>query len=217
MPNKKIQFTSGLFAGIVSGTLYQVFQWGYVAFQIGVAKYNAIYGSFAALPLFLVWLQASWMIVLFGAEISFAHQNERAFEFEPDRTTLSRRFKRLVLLQTAHLLVKRFSEGEKPLTPVQIGQTLSLPIRLVQDVLDQLLQAGLASAVCRDNSQEPTYQPALAVDQFTVQFVMDRLDNYGSKNIPLNKKPELETLSQCLASFDEAVRKSPGNLLLKEI
>jgi len=97
MPNGKIQFKSGLFAGVVGGTLYQIFQNVYVAFQIGVAQYNAIYGSFAALPLFLVWLQVSWMIVLFGAEISYAHQNEQTFEFEPDRLKLSEGYKQLVM------------------------------------------------------------------------------------------------------------------------
>ncbi|MDD5255900.1 MAG: YihY/virulence factor BrkB family protein, partial [Candidatus Omnitrophica bacterium] len=72
IPNTKVNFKSGILAGIVAGTIYQVMQWVYVHFQIGVANYNAIYGSFAALPLFLVWLQLSWRVVLLGAEISFA-------------------------------------------------------------------------------------------------------------------------------------------------
>jgi membrane protein len=217
MPNKKIRFIPGLFAGIVSGTLYQLFQWGYLAFQIGVAQYNAIYGSFAALPLFLVWLQASWMIVLFGAELSFAHQNEQTFEFEPDRTTLSYRFKRLASLQTVHLLVKGFSRGEKPPTAAQIGRTLGMPIRLVQEILDRLVRTGLVSSICRENAHDPMYQPALALDKFTVQFVIDHMENHGTDNIPSNKTPEMEKLSQCLISFQDAIQKSPGNLLLKDI
>ncbi|NIS74529.1 MAG: YihY family inner membrane protein, partial [Deltaproteobacteria bacterium] len=68
MPNTKVNFRSGLIAGITAGALYQIFQIGYIKLQIGVAKYNAIYGSFAALPLFLIWLQVSWIIILSGGE-----------------------------------------------------------------------------------------------------------------------------------------------------
>jgi membrane protein len=74
MPNTKVHFKAGLLGGVVAGTLYQIAQGAYISFQIGAAKYNAIYGSFAALPLFLMWVQISWWIVLFGAELSFASQ-----------------------------------------------------------------------------------------------------------------------------------------------
>ena len=80
MPNTKVNFGAALFAGIVTGTAFQLLQWGYIHFQVGVSKYNAIYGSFAALPLFLVWLNWSWLIVLFGAEISFSAQNHHQYE-----------------------------------------------------------------------------------------------------------------------------------------
>jgi membrane protein len=93
----------------MAGTLYQIFQIGYINFQIGVARYNAIYGSFAALPLFLVWLQVSWIIVLLGAELSFAHQNVDTYEFEPDCQKMSRAFKRVLTLRIVHLLVKAFA------------------------------------------------------------------------------------------------------------
>lgn len=99
IPNTKVKFSAAVLAGIVAGTIYQVVQWVYVEFQIGVAKYNAIYGSFAALPLFLVWLQLSWRIVLFGAEISFAYQNVDTYEFEPDCLNASRAFRNLLALR----------------------------------------------------------------------------------------------------------------------
>jgi len=114
MPNTKIRFASAIFAGIVAGTLYQVFQLAYLSFQIGVAKYNAIYGSFAALPLFLVWLQLSWMIVLFGAELSFAHQHVETYEFEPDCSAVSYSFKRLLTLRVVHPLLKSQTHLRSP-------------------------------------------------------------------------------------------------------
>lgn len=81
MPNTTVSYRSGLFAGIISGTIYYIVQSLYVSLQIGVTSYNAIYGSFAALPLFLVWLQITWIIVLIGSEISFFHQNLALYQF----------------------------------------------------------------------------------------------------------------------------------------
>lgn len=78
MPNTKVRISAGLLGGVIAGILYQVVQWTYIHFQIGAGSYGAIYGSFAALPLFLIWLQASWFVVLFGAEISYAAQNLKA-------------------------------------------------------------------------------------------------------------------------------------------
>ena len=96
IPNTKVKLKSALIAGIIAGTIFQLTQWVYIVFQIGVAKYGAIYGSFAALPLFLFWLQISWLIVLFGAELSFAHQNVETYEFEKDCLSVSLSFKKLL-------------------------------------------------------------------------------------------------------------------------
>ena len=88
MPNTKVKFSAALFGGIIAGTLFQILQYSYIHSQIGVSKYNAIYGSFAAFPLFLLWLQISWLIVMFGSELSFAAQNVRSFEFDSDTRTI---------------------------------------------------------------------------------------------------------------------------------
>lgn len=71
MPNTSVHFSSAVIAGVFIGTIYQLVQWFYIYFQIGVSQYNAVYGSFAALPLFLVWIQTSWIIVLAGAELAY--------------------------------------------------------------------------------------------------------------------------------------------------
>ena len=143
MPNTKVNLGAGLLAGIIAGTIYQIFQGIYINFQIGVAKYNAIYGSFAAVPLFLMWVQISWWIVLFGAELSFASQNVRTYEYEPDCLKISPAFKKLLTLQVAHLLVQTFKNGEKPLTDAQISHRLDIPIRLMHQILYELVASGL--------------------------------------------------------------------------
>jgi len=217
MPNTRVNFKSGVLAGIIAGTIYQVVQFGYIAFQVGAARYNAIYGSFAALPLFLIWLQLSWLIVLFGAEFSFAHQNVDTYEFEPDSLKISGSFKRLLSLQISHLLVSTFAERGRPLTATQISQRLEIPIRLVHQILYELTACGIVSGTQTEEYKEPGYQPARDIGTLTIQFVIDSLEDRGTDAIPVAQTAEAKALSEILRAFRDEVAQSPSNRLLKDI
>jgi len=217
MPNAKINFKSGLLAGIVAGTIFQVVQWAYVTFQIGVAKYNAIYATFAALPLFLLWLQLSWLVVLFGAEISFAHQNVDTYEFEPDCLRASSRFRKLLALRITHQLVKNFCAGEEPSTATEISHNLEIPIRLVRQLLFELTEARVLSETVTEEDEVVAYQPAQCADKYTLKFVLEALDKRGSDDIPVADSSELDILSRCLDDFANVIEESPSNILLKEL
>jgi len=217
MPNTKVNFRSGVLGGIIAGTIYQIVQLGYITFQVGVARYNAIYGSFAALPLFLIWLQLSWLIVLFGAEFSFAHQNVDTYEFEPDSLKISASFKRLLSLQIAHLLVSNFAEGGRPLTATQISHRLETPIRLVHQILHELTACGIVSDTQTAEYREPGYQPARDISTLTIQFIVDSLEDRGTDAIPVAQTDESKTLSEILRAFRDEVAQSPSNRLLKDI
>ena len=217
MPNTKVRFRSGLFAGIIAGTFYQVAQWIYINFQIGAARYNAIYGSFTALPLFLVWLQISWIIVLLGAEISFAHQNVDAFEYEPDSLHISLFNKRLIALCVSHQLVKTFVSDETPLTAVQISQKLEIPIRLTRQMLNDLVESKAFSITQLENNNEPAYQPARDINKLTIQYVIEAMDRSGTGVIHVKDSKEADILAKSLESFHEKIENSPENKLLKDI
>jgi len=217
MPNTRVNFRSGLLAGIIAGSIYQIVQFGYIAFQVGAARYNAIYGSFAALPLFLIWMQLSWLIVLFGAEFSFAHQNVDTYEFEPDSLKISGSFKRLLSLQISHLLVSNFAQGGRPLTATQISQRIETPIRLVHQILFELTACGIVSDTQTEEHREPGYQPARDISTLTIQFVIEALEDSGTDAIPVAKTPESKALSKMLGAFRTEVAKSPSNRLLKDI
>ena len=217
MPNTKVNFKSGLLAGIVAGSIYELVQWAYVAFQVGVAKYNAIYGSFAALPLFLVWLQVSWLIILFGAEISFAHQNVEMYEFEPDALRVSYSFKKLLAVRAVHLLVKNFMKGEKPFTATAISQMLEIPIRLTRQIIYELTESGVISEVKTQEYKETAYQPARDIQSLSIKYVIDAMDQRGVDNIPISQSQELIDLLDSLQKFGNIIEKSPANKLLKDI
>jgi membrane protein len=217
MPNTKVRFISGLIAGIVAGTLFQMVQWGYVNFQVQITTRYAIYGSFAAMPLFLLWLQISWFIILFGAEVSFAHQNVETYEFEPDCLSASHSFKTLLSILITQRLVYRFCSGEKPSDASRLSHELEIPVRLVRQLLYDLSESGILSEVKKGEDKELAYQPATDVDKMTVKFVIDRLEQRGTSSIPVLRSAEMDKLSDCLRQLDATIEKSPANVLLKNL
>ena len=217
MPNTTVKFRSGLLAGILAGTMYQVVQWAYIKFQIGASNYGAIYGSFAALPLFLIWLQTSWLVVLWGAEISFAEQNVDTYEFEPDCDKVSHNFRRILALRVTQLCVRSFQAGEGPWSAEQIAESLIIPIRLVRRIVAELTEARILSEVRTEAAKTPAYQPARAIESLTIGEVIRLLDQSGLENISHKESPEWEILANRLARFDESIRQSSVDVALKDL
>lgn len=217
MPNTKVRLRSGIVAAIIAGTLFQILHLIYIKSQIGIVRYGTIYGSFAALPLFLVWLQISWLTVLFGAEVSFAHQNVETYEFEPDCLRVSHSFKKLLSLLITNLLVKNFCGGEKPLTTGRVSQTLEIPVRLVRQILYELVESGILSESIEEETNEPIYQPARAVETLTIKYVVDTLEHRGSREIPVAQSEELRKLTASLDAFGELIKESPANIPLRDL
>lgn len=217
MPNTKVQMKSALWGGVLAGTIYQLVQLAYISFQIGVSNYGAIYGSFAALPLFLVWLQLSWLILLFGAEVSFAHQNVATYEFERDCLAVSHSFKRMTALMVTSLCVKNFLKAEKPLTAADISRELEVPIRLVHSVLFELTEARLLSEVYLKRSGDLAYQPACDIHRLTVAGVIERLDQRGVTTVPIAESADVQKARETIKRFREMNEQSSANLRLQDL
>lgn len=217
MPNTKVELKSALWGGILAGTVYQIVQLAYIKFQVGVASYGAIYGSFAALPLFLAWLQLSWLIVLFGAEASFAHQNVATYEFEQDCLTVNPRFKRMTALAIMALCVKNFVQAERPLTDREIAQKLEVPIRLVRSIVADLNEARLLSEVRGDPPDDISYQPGCDIQRLTVAEINDRLDTQGLGAVPIAESADVQKLQETLKRFQEINEQSSANLKLRDL
>ena len=217
LPNTSVSLKSGLMGGILAGTMYQGVQWAYIKFQVGVSAYGAIYGSFAALPLFLVWLQTSWLVVLLGAEISFAAQNVDTYEFEPDCHKVSNHFKRILALRITQLCVQDFQASESPRTAEQFSASLEIPIRLVRQVLSDLTEARILSEVVTEAEKTPAYQPARATDTLTVAEVVNLLDESGTDTIPPGRSQNWVKLAQRLALFKEKIRDSSVDVGIKDL
>ena len=217
MPNTRVKFQSALVAGIIAGSGYQILQGFYFTFQIGFARYNAIYGSFAALPLLLVWLQASWLIVLLGAEIAYASQNVGKYEFEQDTTHASPGLRKLVALRVCLYIVRRFSQGTTPVASDQMADDLGLPLPLTNRVLRELTGSDILREVQLVDSDQQGFMPARDAEHLSISFILEALETRGVNGFPLPESPEFVALSDALEDVRASVEKSPGNKLLKEI
>jgi membrane protein len=217
MPNGKVHVTSALLGGVVAGTLFQMIQWLYIIFQVGVSRYGAIYGSFAALPLFLAWLQVSWLIILYGAELAFAHQNVDTYEFEPDCLGISPALKRRITLGLVHRCVSRFQSGEPPLTASELSHALEVPVRLVNQILFELVEARVLTEVVRNGQIEVAYQPAQDITSLTLQAVLDLLDDRGNHGVPYLHTAAMDKIAEALEMLRRSTRASDANLRLRDL
>ncbi|NBC84164.1 MAG: YihY family inner membrane protein [Bacteroidetes bacterium] len=216
MPNTKVEFKSGVIAGVIAGTAYQLFQWAYIQSQSWLTGYNEIYGSFAALPLFLIWLRISWLIVLFGAEISYAIQNVQNYEFESDALNISAHRKKGFLLLTAHKIIDRFKHGNTPLIAIELSRQLEIPIRLMNQLLQVLVDAGIILETRTDDSKEGAFVPAIDIDQLTAGFILEKIESYGKDHIILNNSEIMAQINDYMNHYTN-VLKEEKKLKLKDI
>lgn len=218
IPNTKVNFKAAILGGILAGTMYQITQILYLQFQIQVTHYNAIYGSFAALPLFLIWLQMSWLILLSGAEMSFAFENIDSLETEDsDFNVISIKNKKLLSLRIILLIVRRFKDSEVSLSASEISNLLRIPNKIVRHLLMDLVQCNILSEVIKGSGQKG-FQPARDVETLSVMNAIEILETKGAeKDINISGTIEVEALNDSLEKFSKAAFDSNGNRLFKDI
>jgi membrane protein len=123
----------------------------------------------------------------------------------------------LLALQITHLITKNFSDEVKPLTASQISHALEIPIRLVHQILYELVGCGVAVETKTEDDLEFAYQPACTIDRLTIKHVIDALDKSGTDDIPVAQNRELKILLSTIETFNDTIEKSPANKLLKDI
>lgn len=180
MPNTHVRVSSAIVPGILAGVAMQGLQLFYIHSQIWVSSYNAIYGSFAALPLFMLWVQISWTICLFGAELCYTNQNLDYYDYNMQTSDISHRYRILLCALLMSCICKRFGEGGKPYTSMQLREATCIPIRIVNDLLYALINAGMLVEINPDEKgAQARYMPAESIGRLSVGTMIDRLESAG--------------------------------------
>lgn len=217
MPNKKVDFIPALIAGILAGTAYQLTQWGYITFQVGASNASAVYGSFAALPLFLIWLQLSWTIILFGAEVSYAIQTRDLHEQRKDAAGISPYFKKILTLYTLHLIIDKFKNGEEALTDEELSKELDIPLPTIIEIVQDLTSANVISQTKLFGSEAFAYQPARDTEKLNVVAVLKLLEKNGVNKLKMDASLAFQTIKEAVEGLENDNEKSDFNILLKTI
>jgi len=214
MPNHKIHYMPGIIAGIVTGVLYQFLQWAYLSLQLGVSGYNAIYGSFAALPLLVIWLQSVWMVILLGCQMAFFLQNYQSYRNKEQFSILSIFQMKVIALQITQMIIKNFVHFGKPLTRAQIAEKLLVPIGVVQPILSKLI-AGHILAELKSEEEDEAYLPAVDIHIVTIAYVIEALEQCGQHELPEIAGHDI--FMETLNHFRQLMEVSEQNRLLKDI
>jgi len=217
MPNAKVKFLPALISGIVAGTTLQILLFLYIDLQFGIKKLSAIYGLFAAFPLFILLLQSSWIVVLLGAELSFANQNISRYELESEALNISNYQKRALVLMIMNKIIRNFSVGEKPVSGEDIALTLKIPVRLAREILQDLSNVNLVSVIHENEHKQRLYQPAIDINRLTVSYVFSRLDKKGIEQRMVVKNKDYDKVITMLEKFDRLIAKSNYNILIKDL
>ncbi|MBC8017076.1 MAG: YihY family inner membrane protein [Verrucomicrobia bacterium] len=167
IPNTKVRIGSAVLGGVLAGTAWQIAQWGYFHFQVGVANYNAIYGTLSALPIFLIWVYTSWLIVLFGLEVVYAHQHRgtRAAQLRIRAQTATTR--EILALSTLLLVCSHFRTGGPPPVPIQLSDKLGIALPEMEELLETLRNLRFLAKVSDNGSRWlPAREPsAIMLDE----------------------------------------------------
>lgn len=219
VPNVKVRFKNAFLAGIIVGTGYQILQWVFLSGQLYVAKYNAIYGGFSFLPLFLIWLQLVWLLTLIGGVICYSSQNINNFEFGDNIKNVSTNYSREITLIVMTIMAKRFANGEDPISVSEFSRKYAIPVNVVTPIVNRLRCIGMINFVIPNQKRQsvPQIQTNVDVCDLTVKDLMSRLNDSGESNflpsIRHRYQPVIDTYHKIL----EATYAQAENIRLKDI
>jgi len=214
IPNTKVRFRSALVGGLLAGTSWQLAQWGYIHFQVGVAKYNAIYGTLSVLPVFMVWIYTSWLIVLFGVEVVYAHQNRTTFQHDLRLPPINHATREMTALLILLATVEAYYEDEPPWTCERLTEELGIPMRIVQEILQLLIDKQYLVAAEGEN---PTYYPARAPEHMYIHVILEDLRNYGGSYRITGMEGSQEVLQKLMARMKSGAVPDLAGLTMKDI
>ncbi len=216
MPNIKVSPRAALIGGVFGGTLWQISQWGYLNFQVGVARYNAIYGTMAALPILMVWIYLSWMIVLLGLEMTYATQNLRTIRQDIRGARVNFASQEFIALTVLLFVGRRFFLGKPALDHEGLSTQLDVPPRVLRNILDELVRLGFITETV-ENFDSTGYQPARALENISIYEVIRGLATDGMDYSSLRKTHERGVVADVADLLHSAEEEALKNMTLQSL
>jgi membrane protein len=214
MPNTKVSWRAALLGGTVAGLLLQLNSYYNVVYVSKAVSYKQIYGSMAALPLLLLGLYFSWLLVLLGAQVTYAFQNRQAYVQEKKAENVSQRGREFVAIRLMAHIAQSFHDGAPPPTALGMAEGLKVPLRLVGQILSALCHAGLVHEVV---AAENSYMPCRPLDQVTLRDVLYALRTGQGQDLATADDPARYVVLGEFQAIEQAWEKTAGTTTLKEL
>jgi membrane protein len=200
IPNTRVKLTSAVVGGLVAALLWQTVGWGFTVFVASSTRYYAIYSSFAILLLFLLWLHVGWVIVLLGAQVTYAHQHIRFYERERELLVNSPAGREKLALHMMFLIGRNFFHGLDPLSVSALAGQLYLPAGLVRDFMETFRQSRLVLPV----ADEEIFVLARDPERISIKEILDCVRNSGAKKPAFRTEDEV-TIEELLREVNDSV------------
>ncbi|MCM1292853.1 MAG: YihY/virulence factor BrkB family protein [Bacteroides sp.] len=208
VPNTKVKFKTAIIPGIIVGTACQILQWLFLSGQIYVAKYNAIYGSFSFLPLFLIWMQLVWLFTLTGAVLCYAIQNIGEYNYGDNIKGISYTYRTKTTIAILTIIIKRFIAGLPSLTISEIALKYKLPVNLVTPEIMRLHEMKLINFVDTPGKEinERPLQPSKDLSKMTVGQLLTAISDYGSSDFIPTFDKTFNSINNVLNGIDLQIK-----------
>jgi membrane protein len=212
IPNTRVELKSALVGGITAAVLWGIMGVVFAKFVAGSAKYGAIYSSFAALILFLLWLYAGWMIMLIGAQVAFFHQHPSAYLSKLSSQQGRFAFRERTALTMMAALTRRFLKGEAPVRASDLAGELGLPASFIEEQIDYFIEHGFLGRMNEPEGVTLIKSPDLT----SINEVLDAVREIDPVKSPGRNNPS-DPVEQVLSRRDQAVRDSLAGLTLRSL
>lgn len=178
IPSVKIPVSSALLAGFIASLMFHIMQYFYVAFQKEINEFGVVYGSFASVPLFMLWIYVSWFIYLVGAELTYILESRITRSWELKVNEMPHHLQQALLLEVMHVIIARFEKGENPHGATEIADELSLPLSLTRYLIDRLINAELVSLANASINRSTGYVPAKSVSLLSDSYMLHEINHH---------------------------------------
>lgn len=217
MPNTRVRARSALVGAALGAVLWYAALVLHVRFQVGVARFNALYSGFGAIPIFLVWLDVSWLVVMVGAEVAASHQHEPE-NIQRRRAAETGHALREALCVSAMLRIARaLIEGDNPPSLSALSRELDVPQQLVRDLLRHMVDAELLRRTGPED--DPQWMLARLPEQVRVKDLLDALHGTAPwQRDAIEGREGVEAVAvQLLRRLDRDLDRSNNNRSLREL
>jgi membrane protein len=209
MVNTRVHPFAAVSSAFVATLLWSLLQWAYITTQVMVSK-QLVYGAFAFLPIFMVYLYLCWLITLFGSRIGFALQNENSFRRDRIARSAGMRYRAAAGLIVLNSVADAFAKGKRIDRVATIAEKHDLPLPLVQELLKLLVQAGILHDVSQGDEEGgiESIVPTRSLDQIAIREVLMALEG-GDGTVRMPKRAVRGKLKDILdktrIALDEAL------------